>query len=138
MERRTAVAVAGGVSMILVAGALALGANLGLLGAAADGPAGKLLPTTGPGAGTPAETQVVTVEVRDPGGAAVSPAQGNSPAAPAVEIVDVSASDLRAGTAEREIEHEDGHETEGPEPAHEETPEAAETHDPEDGSEDDD
>ena len=44
MERRTGLAIASAVTLILVAGGIAVGANLGLLGTSSDGPAGKLRP----------------------------------------------------------------------------------------------
>jgi hypothetical protein len=65
MERRIGLAVAGAISMVVLAGTLALGANLGVFGSE-DGSvvqSGAIEPTA-----VAADAQVVTVEVRDPSG----------------------------------------------------------------------
>jgi hypothetical protein len=84
MERRTGVAIAGAVALILVAGGIAVGANLGLLGTSSDGPAGKLRPADlGP--------RVATVEVTDSPAPVVEDSEDSDE--PKAEVVEVETPD---------------------------------------------
>ena len=79
MERRIGLAVAGAISMVVLAGTLALGANLGVFGSE-DGSvlqSGAIEPTA-----VAADAQVVTVEVRDPSGRLLGSSNSGSAASP--------------------------------------------------------
>jgi hypothetical protein len=79
MERRIGLAVAGAISMVVLAGTLALGANLGVFGSE-DGSvvqSGAIEPTA-----VAADAQVVTVEVRDPSGRLLGTTTSDSVALP--------------------------------------------------------
>src|ERR1700757_5204655 len=91
MERRTGFAVAGAVAMILVAGAIAAGANLGLLGSRGSSAVGHLKPADAAAVSTPDQSpQVVTVEVQDPAHKATATIVGSPGPAPAnVQVVNV-------------------------------------------------
>jgi hypothetical protein len=80
MERKTGFAVAGAVAMILVGGAIAAGANLGLLGfAKSNSPVGHLKPAAAAvvTTGNP-NPQVVTVEVQESGRSATAKVVGQT------------------------------------------------------------
>jgi hypothetical protein len=97
--------------MILVAGAIAAGANLGLLGAARSSSVGHLKPADAAVATTDPSPQVVTVEVRDPAHNAsarvVSPSESGSGPTVQVETIPVPAkATASSSTASHEVEHE--------------------------------
>lgn len=126
MERKTAIAVAGGISMVLVAGAFAMGANLGLLGSSGSGPAGKLRPTDLQIEEAPVAPQVVTVEVRDPASAGAPASSSEQP----VQYVDVPGGD----SAPASVESENEMESEDPEDHPEDREGVEDPEDPDDGS----
>jgi hypothetical protein len=79
MERKIGLAVAGAISMVVLAGTLALGANLGVFGSD-DGSivqSGAIEPTA-----AAADGQIVTVEVRDPSGRLLGTTTSSSVAPP--------------------------------------------------------
>ena len=126
MERKTGLAVAGAISMVLVAGGLAVGANLGLLDSGRSaGPAGRLRPSD-------LSPSVVTVEVTEP---AVPVGSAVDDSASSVEVVEIP---VPSGPTQQVQHDSSDDEAESEEHEDEAGSEDSEHEDPGDGSEDDD
>lgn len=128
MDRKTGATVAAAVSLVLVAGAVAAGMNLGLLGSTGASQTGKLRPIDAVVSGEQ-DPQVITVEVKDPGGAATAEVV-DVPAEQPVQYVDVPASAGSGVSGRSEVEDEDESEDEDEDAEdHAEEPDGAESDD---------
>ncbi|MBI1844789.1 MAG: hypothetical protein HYR89_09305 [Actinobacteria bacterium] len=136
LERRTALATAGVVTLVVLAGAGAMAASFGILDSTDGKPAGKLSPisaelsgsgaTDGTNSPTPRVTTVyvdevvrvpiaggsapTTASVSTDSSAGVKPAPG-VPSTPAVSVSDEDRSDDRGAGESHESEAEDAHES---------------------------
>ena len=113
MERRTGFAVAGAVAMILVAGAIAAGANLGLLGSSRSSKVGHFKPADAAVATVDPGPQVVTVEVQDPAHAAsarIVPSGSTSSGPTEIQTITVPLKST-ATSSTHPSEHEDAAQT---------------------------